>query len=135
VDSIIESMKQIAELYKMKFREKNDHNVITLLREDEIVFEEVVDRSLSLKIAEDFILTNNTNEKSESRFRNPIIATQGAPGTGKTRFIDYLSKKLTNEHQMVLPITFNGATQGIQTHRNMASEISYRILYSYFFTK
>jgi len=73
------------------------------------------------------------------RDRAPLYCTRGAPGTGKTRFIDELAKKCRTKHSpdcpvLCLSITFNGRmpyNRDVLPPENLQSETSLRILYCF----
>lgn len=89
-----------------------------------------IGRETSLQQAYDSLL-NNTGDIPN---RGHIVATQGAPGTGKSDFADHLGQKMRQElpDLLVINVTYNGHTS-LKSSSEPKWELATRILYSVFF--
>ena len=117
------------------------------------VFKTLIGRKDPLLRAIDLVQTNLFRINSSSQRDYPIILTQGAPGTGKSRFLDELANQLSSLSSppppspspsspspaprydwglvVVVPVTFNSNMEGDVATGEEA--LSKRILFSAFF--
>lgn len=89
-------------------------------------------RSQSLEHA--VTLLNSVNAtKEDVRWRLPILALQGAPGTGKTDFLDQLAIKCIDKNNgtIVCGISFNGRTEQ-RTAFSRETELCLLVFYYFF---
>ena len=72
---------------------------------------------------------------SDARFRLPILATQGAPGTGKTDFLDHLALHCIEKDNgtIVCCISFNGRTNERVAMSSEQTEMEMCLLVLYYF--
>lgn len=93
----------------------------------EVLFE---DRGQSIEEALEQLTLHNKPE------RVAISAAQGAPGSGKTAFIDHLAARLadvTNPTCLALPVTYNGTMSKTVPTNRFDIALAVRVLYSAFF--